>query len=128
MRISTSFKSSLFVGLALIALTGLSQTPSIKHSTPLKEASPAKAGMSAERLARIDTLLQDAVSRKEIPGAVALVARNGKIVYYKAFGTADVSTSRDLKRDDIFRIASQNESGDSYGGDDVMGRGEVQAR
>ena len=39
-----------------------------------------------------------------------LVARNGKIVYYKAFGKADNQSGRNLKRDDIFRIASQSKA------------------
>ncbi len=39
-----------------------------------------------------------------------LVARHGKIVYYKAFGLADRVTNRALKRDDIFRIASQSKA------------------
>ena len=66
--------------------------------------------MSAERLARIDVILNDAIKQNEIPGAVALIAKNGKIVYYKAFGMADNESKRALKRDDIFRIASQTKA------------------
>ncbi|MCK7537741.1 MAG: beta-lactamase family protein [Marinilabiliales bacterium] len=39
-----------------------------------------------------------------------MIARNGKIVYYKAFGMAENETKRNLKRDDIFRIASQTKA------------------
>lgn len=66
--------------------------------------------MSAERLARIDALCQKAVADGDIPGVVALVARRGKIVYYKAFGLADNPSGRELRRDDIFRIASQTKA------------------
>src|SRR5205823_5227661 len=45
-----------------------------------------------------------------IPGAVALVARHGKIIYLKAFGMADNATARALRTDDIFRIASQTKA------------------
>src|SRR5689334_17034627 len=86
------------------------QTRSIKHSAPLAPAPPEKAGMSSERLARIDSMLQDAVKNGEIPGAVALIARHGKIVYHKAFGMADTAAGRALKTDDIFRIASQTKA------------------
>jgi CubicO group peptidase (beta-lactamase class C family) len=97
----------LFVALAL---TTSAQTKSIKKSPPLSVGSPEKAGMSPERLARIDAMLQRAVAEGQIPGAVALVARNGKIVYHKAFGMADNQAGRSLKPDDIFRIASQTKA------------------
>lgn len=86
------------------------QTPSIQSSPPLVEASPASAGMSAERLARIDKMLKQAMAENQIPGAVALIARDGKIVYHKAFGLADPSGKKKLKPDDIFRIASQTKA------------------
>lgn len=81
-----------------------------KISSPLEEASPESQGMSSERLARIDNMLNEAVSDGTIPGAVALVARNGKIVYHKAFGMADNESGRLMKKDDIFRIASQTKA------------------
>lgn len=96
--------------LALTPLLAFPQTKSIQKSPPLSEAAPANAGMSEERLARIDKMLNAAVDKNEIPGAVALVARNGKIVYYKAFGMAENASKRNLKRDDIFRIASQTKA------------------
>jgi len=66
--------------------------------------------MSSERLARIDTMLSEAVAEGDIPGAVALVARNGRIVYHKAFGLAENETGRQMKTDDIFRIASMTKA------------------
>jgi len=97
----------LFLG---IVLSINAQTKSIKNSPVLTEGTPESVGMSAERLARIETMCSDAVVKGEIPGIVALVARNGKIVYYKAFGKADSQNNRNLKRDDIFRIASQSKA------------------
>lgn len=66
--------------------------------------------MSKERLARIDSLCRQAVATGAVPGLVALVARNGKIVYHKAFGLADNEAAQPLKRDAIFRIASQTKA------------------
>lgn len=86
------------------------QTRSIRHSRPLSEASPNVAGMSRERLNRIDGAIQKAIQENRIPGAVALVARKGKIVYHRAFGLADNASGRALKKDDIFRIASQSKA------------------
>lgn len=102
---------TLFTVLLLgIVLSISAQTKSIKNSPVLTEGSPESIGMSAERLARIETMCTDAVANGDIPGIVALVARQGKIVYYKAFGKADNESGRNLKRDDIFRIASQSKA------------------
>jgi len=74
------------------------------------ESSAADEGMSEERLNRIDSMLTEAIDNDQIPGAVALVARNGRIVYLKAFGMADNEAVRNMRTDDIFRIASQTKA------------------
>jgi CubicO group peptidase (beta-lactamase class C family) len=103
-------KNLIIFLLLFSAITSCTQPVTVKKSLPLSEASPESVGMSAERLARIDSMLQQAVAADKIPGAVALVARNGKIVFYKAFGMADNQSGRKMKRDDIFRIASQTKA------------------
>lgn len=103
----TSFFTIFLLVLSVLANA---QTPSIKKSPPLTEASPESVGMSTERLARVDKMCEEAVSEGDIPGAVALVARHGKIVYLKAFGKADNQTGRACRTDDIFRIASQSKA------------------
>ena len=55
----------------------------------LHEASPASAKVSAERLSQIDQTIQRNIDSGYIAGAVAYIARDGKIVYYKAFGVSD---------------------------------------
>ncbi len=101
-----------FLLLVLLAssLPVHAQTASVNRSPHLEEATPASVGMSAERLARIDAMAQEAVASGKLPGVVAMVARQGKIVYWKAFGMADNSSGRALARDDIFRIASQSKA------------------
>lgn len=74
------------------------------------EASPEEAGFSEQRLGNIDRLLEESVKNQHIPGAVALIVRNGKIVYFKSFGYSDVEKKSALKKDDIFRIASQSKA------------------
>ena len=103
-------KNLLILLLAVFTLTATAQTKSINVSPPLSEASASSVGMSAERMALIDAMCIEAVEEGQIPGIVALIARNGKIVYHKAFGMADNETGRALKRDDIFRIASQTKA------------------
>jgi CubicO group peptidase (beta-lactamase class C family) len=76
----------------------------------LVEASPQEVGMSAAGLARIDSLLEAYVARNWIPGAVALVARNGKVVYHQAVGLNNVEEGIPMQRDHIFRIASMTKA------------------
>jgi len=82
------------------------------QSAPVSQGTSAAAdeGMSEERLNRIDSVLTEAIDKDQIPGAVALVARNGRIVYLKAFGMADNESGRNMQTDDIFRIASQTKA------------------
>ena len=67
-------------------------------------------GFAAERLARIDRLLQEAVDSNRIAGAVALVLRDGQVAYEKAVGWADREAGRRMTTDAIFRIASQSKA------------------
>ncbi|MFB6319433.1 serine hydrolase domain-containing protein [Saccharicrinis sp. FJH54] len=99
-----------FLLSTFLAVTGIAQTKSILSTPPVSEAAAKSVGMSEERLARIDSMLLFSMNEKQIPGAVALVARNGKIVYYKSFGMADAETGQPFERDGIFRIASQTKA------------------
>ncbi len=99
---------STFLFFLIFSLSA--QTKSVQSSPPLLEASPETVGMSAERLAKIDTILQNAIAEDQVPGAVALIARKGKIVFYKAYGMADNEGKKEMKKDAIFRIASQTKA------------------
>jgi CubicO group peptidase (beta-lactamase class C family) len=68
------------------------------------------AGLSADRLARIETVLQRYVDENRIPGAVGLVLRDGRPVYEHAVGWSDKEAGRRMTTDAIFRIASQSKA------------------
>ncbi|MCB0661482.1 MAG: serine hydrolase [Saprospiraceae bacterium] len=70
-------------------------------------ALPEEVGMSSEKLERIDRIANESVLQKVAPGCVVLVAREGKIVYHKAFGkmTYDAGEAP-LDKDAIFDLAS----------------------
>lgn len=70
----------------------------------------AEAGFSAERLARIDERMNEWVNKGWMQGATAMIVRNGKIVYQKGFGYRDLEAKVPMKKDDIFRIASQTKA------------------
>ncbi|HEX8377789.1 MAG TPA: serine hydrolase domain-containing protein [Pedobacter sp.] len=76
----------------------------------LQAASPASVRLSAARLQRIDQLMQENVDKRLIAGATALIARDGKIVYNKAFGYSDLEAKTAMRTTDIFRIASQTKA------------------
>ncbi len=105
------FKKSVIIFVILtIAVATNSQTGSAYKSSPLQETTPANAGMSAERVDRIDAMCKESVNEGDVPGMVVLVARDGKIVLHKAYGMADNELGRKMKKDDIFRIASQSKA------------------
>jgi CubicO group peptidase (beta-lactamase class C family) len=76
---------------------------------------PVPAGFSAARLARVDQMLQSYVDDGLIPGAVALVLRDGRPAYQKAVGWADKEAGRRMALSTVFRIASQTKALTSVG-------------
>ena len=68
------------------------------------------AGFIPERLDRIDNAIKADIADGKIPGAVALVARNSQIVYFKSFGFADIDSKIPMQKDSIFRIGSMSKS------------------
>lgn len=89
---------AIFLTLLFAAQTLAAGLPSVR---------PAEAGMSAERLALIDAVVAEAVGRKELPGAVVLVARRGGVVWRKAYGARSLQPAREeMTADTIFDVAS----------------------
>jgi CubicO group peptidase (beta-lactamase class C family) len=67
---------------------------------------PENVGMSSQRLQRIRDALQADIDEGIVPGAVALIARRGKIAFLEALGYRDRETGAAIATDTIFRIAS----------------------
>jgi uncharacterized protein YbbC (DUF1343 family) len=64
-------------------------------------------GISSQRLARIDRVVQQAIEKKELPGAVIVVGHHGQIVWRKAYGARAVEPAREpMTTDTIFDLAS----------------------
>ena len=94
-----------FAVRALVASAALLALPSA-WAQPLPKATPESQGMSTERLAVISSTLKQEVASNRLPGAVVMVARNGKLVYSEAFGKTGRADGSDMKEDSIFRIYS----------------------
>lgn len=68
---------------------------------------PEEAGMDSEILnSRIDSLMQEAMEAKAIPGGQVLVARKGKVVFYKAYGLHTYDDTIKVHKDDLYDLAS----------------------
>ena len=76
----------------------------------LKKASPVSANISEVQLTNIDKMLQQYVDSGWANGAIGFIARDGKVVYNKAFGWDDIDLKTPIKADGIFRIASQTKA------------------
>ena len=98
-----------WIALAAVVVTTavpLAQAPAVRPPA----AASTRAGFSAERLKRVDALLQRYVDEKRLAGAVALVLRDGQPVYERAVGWSDKEADRKMSMDTIFRIASQTKA------------------
>jgi CubicO group peptidase (beta-lactamase class C family) len=74
----------------------------------LPSAVPEQVGLSSERLNRIETVMKDNISKGVIPGVVTMVARHGKVAYYKSFGMMDIEAKKEMSKEAMFRIASMS--------------------
>lgn len=73
---------------------------------PLQRAAPEEVGLSAERLGRVTDVIRQDVAAGNIPGAVLLVARRGRIAYLESIGERDPQAKTPMTSDTIFRIYS----------------------
>lgn len=76
----------------------------------LPEASAQSQGMSPQRLQRMEDFMRKATAGDGYPGAVTLIARNGRIVDWRAQGFRDLARTQTMQRDSIFRIYSMTKT------------------
>lgn len=77
----------------------------------LRVVSPRKVHLSEDKLAKADSAILDAISRKEIPGAVLGIVRHGCMAYKKAYGCRQVyPTIEPMTTETIFDMASCSKS------------------
>src|SRR5476649_2003135 len=96
---------TIFRTLGLAALTLSISAAAGAQGIP-KAQSPEEVGFSSVRLKRLSDRINEGVKAGELPGAVVLIARNGKVVMHEAFGFRDKDAKAPMKTDTIFRIAS----------------------
>jgi CubicO group peptidase (beta-lactamase class C family) len=92
------------------ALAGLIVVYGLTLAWPLTAAAPSakpeEVGLSTDRLKRVAELVQRHITARSFSGAVALVARNGRVGYHEAFGQMDLEAKKPMVKDGIFSIMS----------------------
>jgi len=79
---------------------------SIQSYSRFKYSLPIEAGLNADTLKLIDSLVLDAIRQEAIPGCQVLVARDGVVVYHKAFGYHTYLKRQAVTLEDIYDLAS----------------------
>ena len=92
------------IGVLFLALLFLSAAVSADERLPL--ADPEEVGMSPERLARIDALMEQYIESGQLSGTVTLIARGGKVVHHRAHGDRYREEDLPMGTDTIFVIMS----------------------
>src|SRR5215813_4330522 len=90
-----------------------------------KAQSPEEVGFLSTRLKRLSDRINEGVQKGELPGAVVLIARNGKIVMFDAYGFRDREAKAPMATDTIFRIASMTKPIVSVGAMMLMEEGKL---
>ena len=86
---------------------------------------PPNAPLSLEKLSRIDEFLNDQVAQGKIPGAIVLIQRHGRPVYFKWFGKRDADTGIDMTPDAIFPMHSLTKTVTSFAALMLVDRGTI---
>ncbi|NII85652.1 MULTISPECIES: serine hydrolase domain-containing protein [unclassified Pedobacter] len=94
-KLSTAFSARYTMGSGFVTT-----------ATRLKYTVPEDAGINSNNLKEIDAIASEAITQKATPGLVVLVAKDGKVIFNKAYGTHTYDTNVPDKVTDIFDLAS----------------------
>ena len=111
-------RAKLFVATIMLA----------SAAAPLSAADfgpPPNAALSLEKLSRIDAFINDQVATGQIPGAIVLIQRHGKPVYFRCFGKRDVDAGIAMTPDAIFPIHSVTKTITSIAAMMLVDRGRI---
>jgi len=76
----------------------------------IPNADPERIGLSSQRLDRIDQAMEKHVVEGHFSGAIGLIARRGKVGYFKTWGEMDKETGKKMSKDAIFRMYSMTKA------------------
>lgn len=91
-------------------MTTASKSPSTKknglHTPALPKGKPESVGLSSSRLTALSDAFRRHVDQGNMPGAVVMVARRGKIAHFDAIGRQDPASDAPMRPDSVFRVYS----------------------
>src|SRR5882672_7527615 len=90
----------------ILSLLAAFCTVAAAWAADLPSTAPEDVGFSSERLARIGPVIKGEIEKGQYPGAVILVVRKGKVVYFDSFGQLDPASGKPMTKDAIFRLYS----------------------
>src|SRR5512138_2469403 len=95
------------------------------NAAPLPEAKPDDVGFSQQGLTRLDDFFAREIAAKRVPGAVVAIARDGKLVQYKAYGQLDPVKGTAMPLDAVFALASMTKPMAAVAGLTLMEQGRL---
>src|SRR5690349_8994734 len=99
------FHSTVLLILLLSLQSGFAQNQT--STALLPTAAPSSVGMSPTQLTYIDQAVEAEIAKKQLPGAVVLVGRQGKVVWRRAYGNRALEPQPEpMTVDTIFDLAS----------------------
>jgi CubicO group peptidase (beta-lactamase class C family) len=96
--------------LIAVAIAAALRAERFGGQAPLLRATPESAGMSSERLQAVTALLRQFVTDRKISGAVAGVARRGRVVYLEPVGLQSFETKAAMTEGSLFRVYSMTKA------------------
>ena len=85
----------------------------LAHVVPAGEmpvVAPESAGISPAKLGKVDGIIDELRQQKKLAGVTVMIARHGKVVFFKSFGKMDLEADKPLRNDTIFRIYSMSKA------------------
>ena len=97
-------------GRSWLVVCALVLAPALVSAQGFPKAPPESVGVSADRLNRLTSTMQQYVDQQRAAGIVTLLVRQGKVVHLEAFGYRDLESKAPMRTDTIFRIASMSKA------------------
>src|SRR4051794_29958539 len=102
MRLRHRIAAAAFASAALLLLSSAQAEPHKEKS----DGDLPVSGKANPNLSSFDRVMEKVVREHHVPGAALAVARNGRIVYSRGFGYADLDKKEPVEPNSLFRIAS----------------------
>jgi len=91
--------AGLFLACGAAQVVGQQPASNGPATIDMTVVKPESVGFSSERLERLHALMQQVVDQKQLPGAVTLLARHGKVIDYRTYGMRDAASGAPMTRD-----------------------------